>query len=265
MSIAVSKFSSREIREQISRVPHWYHRIEVAPGIVTPGTRNSQSELRFFRLPEDCTGMRALDIGARDGFFSFELEKRGAEVLAIDHVPETVTGLAVARKLLGSSVRFELANVYDLSAQRFGTFDIVMFLGVLYHLRNPLLALDRVRSFCKDRMWLESHVIDFRLHDFLRGRLRKLRDLLPALVSAPIMQFYPSDQVCQDYTNWWGPNMACLQALAESANFRVESKTKFGQRAILHCRINEDPKLNYFRDLENSVLRQTVSQDIGQK
>src|SRR5215475_1498401 len=114
MSVA-SKLSTREIHEHIAQVSHWYHQIEVAPGIVTPGILDSAGELRLLQLPEDCRGMRALDIGARDGFFSFELERRGAEVLAIDYLPEDKTGFAVAKKLLGSGVRYERDNVYDLA------------------------------------------------------------------------------------------------------------------------------------------------------
>ena len=74
--------SDEQVRERIAAVPHWYHQIEVRPGIVTPGINDSAGTLAQLDLPQDCTGLRALDIGARDGFFSFELERRGAQVVA---------------------------------------------------------------------------------------------------------------------------------------------------------------------------------------
>ena len=254
MTPATSKLSSPEIQQQLATVQHWYHRIEVAPGITTPGVHDSPSALKLLQLPNDCRGLRALDIGARDGFFSFELEKRGAKVLAIDYVPETQTGFAVARNLLGSQVQFELANVYDLQPDRYGTFDLVLFLGVLYHLRNPLLALDRVRSVCKDRMWLESYVIDHSVLDPSTGKFRELREFAPGLVSSPIMQFYPREELNKDFTNWWGPNMACLKGLAEAAGFSIERELLHGERGLLQCRAKDDVRLNYFRDIESSVV-----------
>lgn len=248
----MSKLSPHAIQERIATVPHWYHRIEVAPGIITPGVHDSAAALSVLQLPDDCHGMRALDIGARDGFFSFELERRGAEVLAIDYMPETATGFAVARSLLGSSVRFELANVYDLNAERWGMFDLVLFLGVLYHLRNPLLALDRVREVCKERMWLESYVIDNAALDPVSGKLIPLQKIGQRLTSIPIMQFYARGELNKDFTNWWGPNMACLKALANAASFSVERELLYGQRGLLQCRVREDPELKYFREIEGS-------------
>src|ERR687894_2788210 len=86
-----------EAREAISRVEHWYHRIEVAPGVVTPGVHDSVAALAVMGLPERLDGKRVLDVGARDGHFSFVAEERGAEVLAIDSVaPERLTGFSTA-------------------------------------------------------------------------------------------------------------------------------------------------------------------------
>src|SRR6266496_1047254 len=105
------------LQEKISSVPFWYHRIELKPGLITPGINDSQAVLKFLELPKDCSGLRVLDIGARDGFFSFELEQRGAEVLAIDYVPPDRTGFMVAKEILGSNVTYKVANVYDLDPE----------------------------------------------------------------------------------------------------------------------------------------------------
>ena len=120
-----------------------YHSIELPDGSVLPGLQ-SLEHLRWrfglFGLPEDLRGKRVLDIGAWDGWFSFECERRGAEVTATDCV-ELDTFLE-ARQLLDSRVDYLALDVGELSARRLGRFDIVLFLGVLYHLRHPLLGLE---------------------------------------------------------------------------------------------------------------------------
>jgi tRNA (mo5U34)-methyltransferase len=247
-------FSSETIQQKINSVPHWYHQIEIAPGIITPGVNAAGSVLELLNLPEDCTGMRALDIGARDGFFSFELERRGADVLAIDYVAPTQTGFAVASELLGSKVTYEVANVYDLSPERYGQFDIVLFLGVLYHQRNPLLALDKIWSVCRDKLLVESQVIDNGVLDLESGEMQTLSVIAPKLVSSPIIQFYPRNVLNNDFTNYWAPNMACLRAMLEDANFVVESECLYGGRGIMRCRVGNDAQINYHRMIEQAVV-----------
>src|SRR5690606_4371760 len=101
-----SRYSAEQLRERIASVSPWYHQIELAPGIVTPGVNDSAYTLARLDFPDDLSGKRAIDIGARDGFFSFELERRGAEVLAVDMMPREQTGFAVAADVLGSKVEY---------------------------------------------------------------------------------------------------------------------------------------------------------------
>ncbi|HYF61435.1 MAG TPA: methyltransferase domain-containing protein [Herpetosiphonaceae bacterium] len=229
--------SEHELRARINSVPHWYHQIEVAPGVVTPGINRSSEVLRRLDLPADCRGLRALDIGARDGFFSFELERRGAEVLAIECVPPEQTGFLVASELLGSAVRYEVLDVYDLDPRRHGTFDLVLFLGVIYHLRHPLLAIDRIRAVARDRLWLESHVIDQGFLNLADGQVSPLAAAAPRLAHNPVMQFYPGGALNGDTSNWWGPNMACLESMLESAGFVVDRAELYHDRGIVQCHV----------------------------
>ncbi|HVV43844.1 MAG TPA: DUF1698 domain-containing protein, partial [Bryobacteraceae bacterium] len=117
-----------------------YHTIELPDGTVLPGLQSVEHlrwRLSLFPLPEDLRGKRVLDIGAWDGWFSFECERRGAEVIAVDCV--ALNTFIEAKELLGSRVEYLTLDVDELSADRLGTFDIVLFFGVLYHLRHPLL------------------------------------------------------------------------------------------------------------------------------
>lgn len=207
---------------------HWYHQIELAPGLVTPGINDSQQMLDALRLPERLDGQRVLDIGARDGFFSFECERRGAEVVAIDSYPPEQTGFPIAKELVGSQVELLQWNVYDLSPEQFGTFDLILFLGVLYHLRDPMLALDKIWSVCRDKLIVETQIIDDAL--LVGGEFKRLADFNPELEKIPLMQFYPGDVLNEDPTNVWAPNQACLAAMLEEAGFALQEQRPFGQR-----------------------------------
>lgn len=215
-----------EIRKLIAGHGRWWHEIELAPGIVTPGDDSNRMKLPILDgigLPRDMRGLRALDIGASDGFFSFEVEKRGAQVLAMDFVPETYTGFATARKILGSNVEYQMDNVYNLSPEKYGQFDVVLFMGVLYHLRKPLAALDAIRSVMKPgaQLFVGTMMIDeyFLLPD---GTVSTLDAVNPLLKTVPLWQSYPGGSLNGDFTNCFAPNRRALEVALEEAQFRVE-------------------------------------------
>src|SRR6478735_946229 len=111
----------RRAEEAIAKQWKWHHRIEVAPGVWTPGLQDTPAVLSQIRMPEDLSGMRVLDIGARDGFFTFEAERRGArEVVALDNESPHRTGFAIAAGLLDSKATYVTENVYSLNPERYG-------------------------------------------------------------------------------------------------------------------------------------------------
>ena len=152
--------------EEIASVT-WYHTIELPGGIVTPGEYDHRPLVPHYGLPADLSGQRAMDIGTNNGFWAFEFERRGAEVVAVDvsmiseldyppgaraelhkqgiDIP-VGKGFEVAHRLLKSKAEKVVSNVYDLDPARHGTFDFVHIADLLLHLRNPLAALERVRS-----------------------------------------------------------------------------------------------------------------------
>jgi tRNA (mo5U34)-methyltransferase len=196
----------------------WYHTIDLGHGVITKGADNTPERLARIHLPADLSGKSVLDIGAWDGFFSFETERRGATpVVATDYYSwhglgwdtgKGKAGFELAREALGSRVRDVSVDVLDLSPERAGgTFDVVLFLGVLYHLPNPLLGLERVASVCADMLILET-VIDM------------------VGISRPAAAFYPDRELNGDPTNWWGPNEAAVHGMLKSVGFaRVETVT----------------------------------------
>lgn len=179
----------------------WWHTIDLGNGIVTPGEGGSAALLERMRMPADLSGRSVLDIGTFDGFFAFEAERRGAKrVVAIDH--REPPGFRIAHRVLRSSVEFRQADVMTLSREELGVFDVVFFLGVIYHLPDPVGALRRVREVTGDLMILETE-----------GALAWLPD--------PAVAFVGSRKALRDSAlNWWYPNMPALAAMVEAAGFR---------------------------------------------
>jgi tRNA (mo5U34)-methyltransferase len=199
----------------------WWHSIDLGQAGITRGVHPLE-ELRgnyaLFSLPGDLSGKSLLDIGCWDGFYSFEAERNGARVTSVDcWRPENFFR---AREALNSRAEFHELSVYDVTKERLGSYDIVFFLGVLYHLRHPLLALEQVCEVTRDFAVIESHVIDNIVPDWPAGR--------------PVMEFYEFDQLGGQYDNWWGPNIECLTQMARSAGFvRVELLRREATRATI--------------------------------
>jgi len=206
--------------EELARLG-WYHSMELPDGRVIPGFQSLdvlRHRLAQFPLPADLRGKRALDIGAWDGWFTFELERRGARVLAVDST--AIERFRIARDLLGSQAEYRIDDVCRLSPAQIGHFDIVMFLGVLYHLKHPMLALEKVCELSTDMVCVESFVTD--------------EGADPA--ARPLMEFYETTELCGQFDNWVGPNTACLLALCRTAGFaRVQLESVLDHRAHVTC------------------------------
>jgi SAM-dependent methyltransferase len=149
--------SSTDFQESISRIK-WFHRIDVGNGLVTPGDDDSPAKLKRLHFPDNLSGKTVLDIGAWDGFFSFEAENRGAvRVLATDSfvwdgkVPgHSQEGFLTARELLHSKVEELRIEPLDISPATVGIFDVVLLSGVIYHVKHPWLLLERAASVTRD-------------------------------------------------------------------------------------------------------------------
>lgn len=239
----MSRITDREqIISMIQSVPFWYHQIEFFPGVITPGKNESfkvLENLNKLGLPKDAQGLRVLDIGCRDGFFAFEMERRGAEVIGVDYALPSTTGFNVAAKILDSKVAYIVENVYDLAPDKYGVFDIVLFLGVIYHLRNPLLALDAIRSVIKPGglLFVESAVVT---------------EQVIANANIPLWRFYPGNSFNNDATNKWAPNMPGLEAAIEEAGFQAQQSLKIPSRGYVVAQAIFDSQQNHFQKLDSS-------------
>jgi tRNA (mo5U34)-methyltransferase len=221
---------SATAQAQVTQNPFWYHTLEVAPGVVTPGWFDLRPTIDRLPWPE-VRDKRCLDVGTFDGFFAFELERRGAaEVVATDIAdhemwdwpprvrargveylqavagPKKGVGFEIARELLGSSASLEQINAYDLSPETVGEFDVVVCGSLLLHLRDPMRALNAIRSVCRGR-FLSTNQVD--LVPSLRHRRR------------PVVRLDGLSDLCQ----WWLPNAAGHRQMVQAAGFDIERES----------------------------------------
>ena len=233
-----------DLEDAVHRFPYWYHRIELPGGVVTPGW--APVDAGSYGVPADLSGLRVLDVGAWDGYWTFEALKRGArEVVAIDDFSDYLGGLRAedrsawatfdfCRDALGfderSCRRLEM-SVYDVGEAALGRFDVVFCFGTLYHLRHPLLALDRLAAVCEREIFVESAILDD--YSPYRGGFG---------AGYPgghmVMEFYPDDQYARNQTNWWVPSLHCLGHMVRAAGFSDVQGWKLIERpsSLAHTR-----------------------------
>ncbi|MEX1255387.1 MAG: DUF1698 domain-containing protein [Dehalococcoidia bacterium] len=200
----------------VARVPFWWHTIDLGDGVTTPGHSSTRGQVvRANTIPGSLEGKTVLDVGCWDGFFSFWCERRGAVVTPIDDFQhrdfvrdkygielQGGEGFRVAARLLDSRLKLEKRDFASLQ----GSFDIVLFLGVLYHERHPLLALEHLARLTKECAVVETHYITSSRQPFLR--------------------FYPGSSLNDDPTNFWGPTLSCVKLMLREVGFRSVSLVK---------------------------------------
>jgi tRNA (mo5U34)-methyltransferase len=228
MSAAVP-LPGRSLAEEAAALGPWFHNLHLPGGVQTAPDHWLGGDFPAFKwrqigahVPEDLSGWSVLDIGCNAGYYSFELARRGAEVTAIDLDPHYLRQARWAAGVLGLAgrVTFRQMQVHELAREQ-QRYDLVWFMGVLYHLRHPLLALDIVRQKTRRMLVLQtlsapgadpqSVPEDIPLEE--RGRL-----LDPGW---PRMYFLER-RMAGDPTNWWAPDQACVEAMLRSSGFAVE-------------------------------------------
>ncbi|MFD1107360.1 TIGR04290 family methyltransferase [Sphingobium olei] len=238
------------LRRAIEALGPWFQNLRIG-GIETAPDHflGDYPAFKFARfepaLPQDLTGKTVLDIGCNAGFYSLEMKRRGAaEVLGIDTDDRYLAQARFAADALGfSDMRFEKLSVYDVGALG-RRFDLVIFMGVLYHLRHPLLALDLIREHVAGDLML--------FQTMQRGPADVLQvpEDAPFHVAAtdqpptyfdnpayPRMHFIER-RYAGDWTNWWAPNAACSQAMLRAAGFSIEAQP---EEEVYLCRVAPVP------------------------
>jgi len=226
-----------------------YHRWEIVPGLYTPGTHvEFEPSKRFDELgiPPDISGLRALDVGAWDGAYTFELAKRGAEVTALEPQDPDVTIFNAARTILNAQVNYIRGNVYDLTEKTHGKYNIVLFTGVYYHLKNPVLALQRIREILEDdgQLYIEGATCSDHLARQLASSVpgASFKSLMRLVDGMPISLFDWGHEIYDHPSNWFFPTRACLLGMLSDSGFiDIELRPRSDQptnRILGHARAN---------------------------
>ena len=241
---AMDPLSPDEIRKKAEALGPWFHNMEIREGIWTApnhflGNYPAIKWKNFSNaIPQDLTGKSVLDIGCNGGFYSIEMKKRGAErVLGVDFDDTYLAQARFAAEVTGHDIEFRKLSVYDLG-QLGETFDVVIFMGVLYHLRHPLLALDLIHEHVakdmlvfqsmqrgsSETMIVEENYTFWQTNQFDDPRYPKMH--------------FIEHRYADDPTNWWAPNASCVEAMLRSAGFEI---IQHPETEVYICRRVEAP------------------------
>ena len=227
-----------EIRTRVEELGEWFHNIDLHGVMTAPhhflGDYPSFKFRNFAHaIPEDLSGKSVLDIGCNGGFYSIEMKRRGAaRVVGIDSDDGYLKQARFAAEVLGFEIEFRNLSVYDVG-QLGERFDVVIFMGVLYHLRHPLLALDL----------LHEHVTKDLL--IFQSLQRGSEEVFPVEEDYPFaetgifekegfpLMYFIEKSYSQDPTNWWFPNRACVEAMLRSSGFLIQERA---EQEVFICR-----------------------------
>ncbi len=222
------RLAPEEIRRRAEALGPWFHNLDLrgvrtAPDHFLGDYPNVKFQGFAHALPADLTGKTVLDIGCNGGFYSMEMKRRGAaRVLGVDSDEDYLAQARFAADVMGYDIEFRQLSVYDVAALG-ERFDVVVFMGVLYHLRHPLLALDLIHEHVAGDLLL------------FQSMQRGSTDVEPVADDYPFQETghfdapgYPKLHFIEkdysgDPTNWWTPNRACTEAMLRSAGFVIES------------------------------------------
>jgi tRNA (mo5U34)-methyltransferase len=237
-----------DVAERIRALGPWFQNMNLGGVWTAPdhflGDYPGAKFRRFApHLPADLSGKSVLDIGCNAGFYSIEMKRRGAErVVGIDSDERYLAQARLASDVLGfDDIEFEQLDVYDVAALG-ERFDLVIFMGVLYHLRHPLLALDLIHEYAAGDMLL--------FQSMQRGSKNVLQ-VEPDYDFSQTDHFFEASypklhfierEYCGDWTNWWVPNRACTEAMLRSAGFAIDRRI---EEEVYLCRRTDRPYARY--------------------
>lgn len=223
---APAGFDAAEFYREVYTFQSW----EIFPGHVVPGAKPVGEHLQMMGIAPRLNDARVLEIGPWNGFFGFELLRRGArELVALGPDDPDATGFHRTARLLEieDRVKYIRGSVYNIAQHQLGTFDLVLFLGVIYHLRHPLLALDVLHDHCAENatVLIDSPTIDMVKNVAAEADCPTLQPSWEAVGGIPLTTFVRGDvaaPLARDNYNWFIPNSPCFRAWVVSSGYAIE-------------------------------------------
>ena len=241
-----SNLTVQELAERVSQLGPWFHNLNLngvrtAPDHFLGDYPATKWQSFSASIPSDLNGWTVLDIGCNGGFYSMEMKRRGAaRVVGIDHDPGYLAQARFAADVLGFDIEFREMSVYEVPKLK-QRFDLVLFMGVFYHLRHPLLALDLLRQHAtKDWFVFQSMMRGSRTRPEIQEDYPFWERSIFDHPGYPKMHFVERNY-SQDPTNWWVPNRTCAEAVLRSAGFRIESNP---EPEVFVCRCDQGAYLH---------------------
>lgn len=241
---APAALSPSEIRSRLQALGDWFHNlklhgIETAPHHFLGDYPQCKWKTFAHAIPQNLAGRTVLDIGCNGGFYSIEMKRRGADrVVGIDFDETYLEQARFAAQVCEVDIEFQQLSVYDIASLG-EKFDIVLFMGVLYHLRHPLLALDLIHEHAAKDLFV------------FQSMQRGSTEVLPlkddyTFHETAIFQhagypqmFFVEKKYCGDPTNWWIPNQACVEAMLRSSGFQI---LEHPEQEVYVCKRRELPQ-----------------------
>ncbi|HJS18690.1 MAG TPA: DUF1698 domain-containing protein [Anaerolineales bacterium] len=227
----------------------WYHRIYLGNGVYTlpPTLADQVWALTKPVFPLDLKGASMLDIGCNAGLFSIQAKLRGADrILGVEFLEMFYEQAEYIRKIWQMDIEYRLMDAHDIGKIH-EQFDLVMFAGILYHLKNPLLVLESIGRLCRDAVVVESEVIPDDPRNLLMARIGPRGNFKLTPTTRGFMKFYERDELNGDSSNWWAPDTECLLGMLRVAGFRYFSRPIYHapSRILLIATKNEKSILDW--------------------
>jgi tRNA (mo5U34)-methyltransferase len=235
------------LEDRIEALAPWFHNMNLRGIWTAPdhflGDYPAQKFRHFERYLPDVRGRSVLDIGCNAGFYSIEMKRRGARrVLGIDSDARYLAQARLASDALGHhEIEFAQLDVYDVGAVG-ERFDVVIFMGVLYHLRHPLLALDLIREHVAGDLLLFQSMQRGSKYVFPLGPDYEFKESHIFFETGFPKLYFIEQRYCEDWTNWWIPNRACTEAMMRSAGFEILQRI---EEEVYLCRVGDRPFAKY--------------------
>jgi len=222
--------SREELLALIGSFPYWYQRIYLGHGVYTvPGPRLHEELWRRIEptLPADLGGASVLDVGTNAGYFPIQTKRRGAgRVVGIESVDDYLRQAEICRRIWNVEVEVLPIDAHQLDRVQ-EQFDLVVFTGILYHLKNPLHVLEQVGRLCRDAVIVETECIQDDPRNGVHVRQGPTNQIEVKFCQTGVMKFIEADELNGDGSNWWVPDVACVLGMLRTAGFRYFSAASY--------------------------------------